>query len=58
MKGKNQLVETNTNTTFRTDLMGVPVTVQIKFQGTNNYEQVIEWPNGVKQVEVYEKLKE
>lgn len=57
MNGKNKLVETNTSSTFRTDLVGKPVTVNIKMLGADSYEQTIEWPGGWKQVEVYERLK-
>lgn len=57
MKGKNQLVETNTNSTFRSSLVGIPVTLQIKLDGKDGYEQTIGWPDGTKLVEVYERLK-
>lgn len=56
MKGQNELVENNTNTTFASVLVGTPVTVQIKFTGKDSYQQTIMWPNGNKEIEVYQRL--
>lgn len=54
--GKNAIVEQNTSSTFKSILVGVPVTVQIKFTGKDSFQQTIEWPNGNKEIEVYQSL--
>lgn len=57
MNGNNQLVETNTNSTYKTDLVQKPVTLQIEWKGKDNFKQSITWPNGDKSIEYYERLK-
>lgn len=56
MEGPNRLRERTTNSTFRTALIGKPVSVQIKMMGNDAYEQTIDWPTG-KSVETYQRLK-
>jgi len=56
MQGPNKFNERTTNSTFRTALIGKPVMVQLKFIGTDMYEQTIDWPDG-KSVETYQRLK-
>lgn len=58
MSGANKAIETMTNTTYRTDLVGNPVTLQLQFKGKDGYQQTIVWPDGARTVEVYERLKE
>jgi hypothetical protein len=57
MKGNNQLVETNTNSTYKTDLVQKPVTLQIELMGKDAFKQTIVWPNGDKSIESYERMK-
>lgn len=56
MSGPRQSVETTTNSTYRTGLVGRPVTLQLEFRGRDSYRQTIVWPE-VRLVEVYERLK-
>lgn len=56
MNGRNQAVETLTHSTFRTELEGRPVTLQLAFKGKDRYQQTIVWPNGDRTVEEYERL--
>jgi hypothetical protein len=56
MNGNNKFRERTTNSTFRTALIGKPVLVQLKFIGTDAYQQTIDWPNG-KSIETYQRLK-
>ena len=56
MKGKNTIIETNTNTTFASSLTGVPVTVQIKLLGNDSFEQTLVTPDGFKMVELYQRM--
>ena len=49
--------ETNINSTFYSQLVGKPVDIDIKFDGSDKYKQTIRGPNGEKSVELYEKLK-
>jgi hypothetical protein len=57
MKNKNQAVELNMNSTYKTDLVQKPVTLQIDLMGKDNFKQTIEWPSGEKLIEYYERLK-
>lgn len=56
MKG-NQITEVNTNSSFVTSLVEIPVNLDIKFTGKDRYQQTIIWPDGWKQIEYYERLK-
>jgi hypothetical protein len=56
MKGNNQLVELNTNSTYRTDLVQKPATLQINLMGKDGFKQTITWQNGDKLIEHYERL--
>lgn len=56
MQGLNKARERTTNSTFRTALIGKPVMVELKFMGTDAYQQTINQPDG-KSIEVYERLK-
>lgn len=56
MKGNDRCIETNTNSTYR-DLVGRPVDIDIEILGPDAYKQTIAIGNGVRSVEVYERLK-
>ena len=56
MKGM-EVIENVTHTTYTTDLVGKPVTLQIALTGKDGYNQTIRWPDGTKLVEYYERLK-
>lgn len=56
MKG-NKLTETNTNSSYISQLIGKPVDLDIKFVGKDQYIQTINWPNGHKAVEFYSRMK-
>jgi hypothetical protein len=51
------LVETNKNSTFVSDLVGIPVKIDIKLMGKDQYMQTIKNPKGEKTVEFYDRLK-
>jgi hypothetical protein len=55
MSGGNKARERTTNSTFRTALIGKPLTVQLKLMGKDAYQQTIDWPDG-KSTEVYQRL--
>lgn len=57
MDGNNKATEINTSSTFRADLIGQPVTLQLAFTGKDAYRQTITYPDGSKIVEEYKKLK-
>jgi len=57
MKGNNQSVETNDNSTYKYDLVQKPVTLQIDLIGKDAFKQTIMWPNGDKLVESYDRMK-
>lgn len=57
MEGDNKLTEINTSSTFRTDLMGVPVPIRVEFIGKDGYRQTITAADGSKIVEEYQRLK-
>ncbi len=56
MKGNDRCIETNTNSTYR-DLVGRPVDIDIEILGPDAYKQTIAVGDGVRSVEVYERLK-
>ena len=56
MNGANQAVETIAQSTYRTALEDQSITLQLKFDGKNRYQQTIVGPNGSKQIEEYERL--
>ena len=57
MNGNKKSTEINTSSTFRSDLIGVPVSVQIELIGKDAYRQTIAYPDGSKMIEEYQKLK-
>lgn len=57
MNGNKKSTEINTSSTFRSDLIGVPVSVQLEFTGKDGYRQTIAYPDGSKMIEEYQKLK-
>ena len=57
MQGTNRVSETMTSSTFRTALVGNTVTLLIQFNGKDTYQQTINWPDGSKSVELYQRLK-
>lgn len=56
MNGKDELIENNTSSSFKTALVNKPVTVKIKMLDKDHFEQTIQWEGG-KDTEVYERLK-
>lgn len=56
MDGSKKFTEINTSSTFRSDLMGVPVPIQLEFPSKDTYRQTIVYPDGAKMVEEYKKL--
>lgn len=56
MRGNNRCIETNTNSTYR-NLVGIPVDIDIEILGPDSYKQTIAIGNGIRSVEVYERLK-
>lgn len=57
MDGNNKAIETNSNSTYKTDLIDRPVTLQLKFTGKDAYRQTIVADNGEQMIEEYERLK-
>lgn len=57
MMGKNAVKETNAKSTFASELVGKPVTLQLEFTGKDSYKQTIVYSNGGQSVEYYERLK-
>lgn len=57
MEGANKIVEINASSTFRTDLIGIPVPIKLEFMGKDAYRQTISYPDGSKTVEEYKRLK-
>lgn len=57
MPKPNQIVETTTSSSFASSLIGIPVTVNIRLMGKDNYEQTITWPDGSKLIETYQRMK-
>lgn len=53
----DKATEVNTNSSFVTDLVGRPITLNIEFTGKDAYQQTIIWPDGTKSIEYYERLK-
>jgi hypothetical protein len=57
MNGQNEVTETNTHSTYASQLVGKPVTLKIDLTGKDAYKQTMLLPDGSKQVEFYERLK-
>jgi len=57
MDGNNKFTEINTSSTFRSDLLGVPVPIQVEFVGKDGFRQTITNADGSKTVEEYQRLK-
>lgn len=57
MDGTKKFTEINTSSTFRTMLMGVPVSVQLEFPAKDTYRQTIAYGDGAKMIEEYKRLK-
>ena len=57
MMGKNAVKETNVKSTYASELVGKPVTLQVEFMGKDAYKQTIVFGNGAKSVEYYERLR-
>ena len=55
LKG-SKLTEKNTQSTYTSQLVGIPVVLDIAFKGKNEYTQTISWPDGTKGVETYTRL--
>lgn len=58
MDGKTKSRETTWNSTFRSALMGRTYELLYEFDGNDKYKQTIEFRNGDKAIEYYERLKE
>lgn len=56
MKGK-EVTEHNTQSSFASNLVGQPVTLQVQLTGKDAYTQTILWPDGARTVEVYQRMK-
>jgi hypothetical protein len=56
MTSPGQVRELTSQSSFRSQLVGKPVTLQVAFKGKDAYEQTIVWPDGVRIVESYERL--
>ncbi len=57
MDGPNKTRETIRSSTFQTTQVGRTYEVEIEFLGNDSYKQTITYANGVKDVEIYQKLK-
>jgi hypothetical protein len=57
MGGANKTRETIKSSTFQTTQVGRTYEVDIEFLGNDSYKQTITFANGVKSVEIYERLK-
>lgn len=57
MNGPNKTRETIRSSTFQSTQVGRTYEVDIEFLGNDSYKQTITFANGVKSVEVYERLK-
>ncbi|MEO6733037.1 MAG: hypothetical protein ABIN01_17565 [Ferruginibacter sp.] len=53
----NKLTETNTNSSYVSQLINKPVDLDIKFVSKDEYIQTIIWPNNQKAVEFYSRMK-
>ena len=51
-----KVTETNTNSTYISDLIDKPVTIDIKFFGKDSYMQTLTDPTGGKLVEIYKRM--
>jgi hypothetical protein len=57
MNGNNQATEVNTQSSYATALVGMPVKLDLKFNGKDTYQQTIVFPDGPTSIEYYERLK-
>ncbi len=57
LNGDTASREVNTNSTFITDLVGVPINIQLEWMGQNRYKQTITNQSGSRSVEIYRRLK-
>jgi len=57
MDGTTKSTEINASSTFRTDLIGIPVPIKLEFTGKDVYRQTITNPDGSKVVEEYRRMK-
>jgi hypothetical protein len=57
MDNDRQSTETNQRSTFATALVGIPVTIQLKFTSKDAYQQTIAFPDGSRSIEEYERMK-
>jgi hypothetical protein len=57
MDGKNKSTEVNQNSTFKSMLVGQPISVDIEMMGPDAYKQKITFPGGNVGEETYERLK-
>lgn len=57
MNGPGQITETGISSTFRYALVGKPVQLKIEMKDPDHYQQTIEWADGTRSVEEYERLK-
>ena len=57
MEGNKKYTEINTSSTFRSDLLGVPVSIQLEMLGKDAYRQTITSEDGSKWIEEYTRLK-
>ena len=51
MPKPNQIIETATSSSFISSLVGIPVTINIRMMGKDNFAQTIPWPDGSKLIE-------
>jgi hypothetical protein len=56
MTSPTKAVETNINSSY-SSLLGTPVTLTIKLVGKDMFEQSINWENGMKEKEIYQRLR-
>jgi hypothetical protein len=57
MKGPDKVTESTTSSTYASTLVGQPIMLQLKFMGKDKYEQTIKYPDGMKMIETYERMK-
>jgi hypothetical protein len=57
MTKPDEVIETSVSSTFKTALVGRPVTLKIKMMGKDKFQQTIEWEDGSKMIELYERMK-
>ncbi len=57
MDGNNRSTEVNTSSSYKTALVGQPVSLQLEFMGKDAYQQTILGTSGDRSIEVYQRLK-